>query len=387
MRVAQFRQEFSTSSETFIYDLVTEMQRQGVDTHVVTLRRVNEESRPFRNVTVVERPSRWHPRRLWNRALVPFGKQQPHSAEWPQVRQRLEGALRRLEPDVIHAQFGPAGVILGPVAKQLEIPLVVSFHGYDVSVLPRDDFWQREYGELFPKVKVFHAVSTHIAQKLERLGAPTERIHVIHNGINLSSFENPKPLKSKSERHVQCLFVGRLVEKKAPKKLIQSFKKACVQVGNEVELELKIVGDGPRRSETEREVEARNLMNRVSFMGAVPHSKVPALMSESDVYTMHCMTASNGDQEGMGVTFAEASAMKLPIVATRHNGIPDVVLDGETGFLVPEGDVEAMGERIAKLARSPNLRSTFGGAGRNHVEEHFSLRKEVRKMKSIYKSI
>jgi hypothetical protein len=117
MRVAHFRQEFSTSSETFIYDHVSEMQRQGVDTCVVTLRRVNEDSRPFPNATVVERPGRWHPHRLWHRTLVPSSERKPLHAEWPLVRDRLEEALREIQPDLVHAHFGPAGIIIAPVAN------------------------------------------------------------------------------------------------------------------------------------------------------------------------------------------------------------------------------------------------------------------------------
>jgi len=117
MCIAHFRQELSTLTEAFIYDYVVEMYQQGGDTHFATLRRVNEDSRPFSNVTVVERPSRWHPRRLWHRALVPFSERKPLHAEWPLVRDRLEEALREIQPDLVHAHFGPAGIIIAPVAN------------------------------------------------------------------------------------------------------------------------------------------------------------------------------------------------------------------------------------------------------------------------------
>jgi colanic acid/amylovoran biosynthesis glycosyltransferase len=95
------------------------------------------------------------------------------------------------------------------------------------------------------------------------------------------------------------------------------------------------------------------------------------------MYVQHSRTAPNGDEEGMGVTFVEASARGLPIVSTRHNGIPDVVLDGRTGYLVPEGDVDAMAQRIIELAENSSLWSTMGRAGRAHVEEGFSLDRQV----------
>lgn len=141
------------------------------------------------------------------------------------------------------------------------------------------------------------------------------------------------------------------------------------------------------REATEAEINTQRLKEDVDLIGQIPHDSVPELMHESDIYTQHCLTASDGDKEGMGITFAEASAIGLPVVATRHNGIPDVVKHGETGFLVPERDVDEMADRITELARDPQLRNQFGEAGRRHIMQNFRLDQQVAKMKQLYQSI
>lgn len=387
MRVLHYAQSFSLVSETFIYDLVKELERQDVENHVVTHERENAEERPFPRVHVVDHPGRWHPRRVYNRILAAFGMGKARTSKWPQIRDRLQRAIQQIEPDVIHAQFGPAGVLIGPVAAAVNTPLVVSFHGYDVSILAQEDFWIEKYQALFKQADVLHTVSSHIAERVEQLGGPASRIHVVHNGIRLQRFQlQTKHDTNQINSPIQCLHVGRLVEKKAPVHLIRAFKHAQKQL-KDASLELVIAGDGPLRTDAEQEASRLGIRNSVSFEGWVPHDAVPQLMEESDIYTMHCVTASDGDQEGMGVTFAEASAMNLPIVTTRHNGIPDVVVDGETGYLVPEKDVVAMGDMISKLSKSKRLRRRMGKKGRNYIKNNFDLVDQTEKLKGVYKNI
>lgn len=385
MRVLHFAESFSLVSETFIYNQVTELEQQGVDNHVLTLHRVNPEVRPFPKVYVVDRPSRWHPRRLWHRLQVQGKKRASPISFWPQVRDRLEQVVREVQPEIVHAQFGPAGVLVGPVAKKNGVPLVVSFHGYDVSILAQKEFWTRRYKDMFSQVDAIHAVSSDIADKVEKLGGSPDSIRVVHNGIDVNKFWNQVPdIESDPNGSIRCLHVGRLVEKKAPIHLLRAFREARSQIEYPSDLELVIAGDGPLRCEAEKEASRLSVADAVSFKGQVPHHAVPRLMRSSDIYTMHCMTASNGDQEGMGVTFAEASAMGLPIVTTRHNGIPEVVVDGITGYLVPEGDVEEMGKKITELARKKKLRRRFGENGQRYIEENFELEKQTEKIRKLY---
>jgi glycosyltransferase involved in cell wall biosynthesis len=284
------------------------------------------------------------------------------------------------------------GVLVLPIAEAMDIPIVSSFYGADISVLPRKKHIRKKYQQLFRSETLFHAISNHVKDRLKELGASSGRTRVVHLGTRLEKFVsqnisqdeevNKKKGAGMQARHpVRCLHVGRLVEKKAPVYLVRAFQHAR-EMG--APIHLKIAGDGPLLSDVEEEIEQFGLEENIELLGSVPHSHVPELMARSHIYTQHCVTASNGDQEGMGVTFAEASAAGLPIVTTSHNGIPDVVKHESTGYLVEEGDIEAMGRRIAQLASSPEKRHQMGQAGREHVHANFQLSKQADKMTSCY---
>jgi colanic acid/amylovoran biosynthesis glycosyltransferase len=135
------------------------------------------------------------------------------------------------------------------------------------------------------------------------------------------------------------------------------------------------------------QIEEHALDEWITYVGSVPHQKVQRLMQKSHLYTQHCKTATDGDVEGQGVTFIEAQATGLPVVATRSGGVPSVVVDGETGYLVPEEDTEAMADRIAHLAQHPDSWERLSQNGRKRMEEHFDLTKQVRKLRSLYQRL
>ena len=387
MKVLHFSKHFSATSETFIYDYVTELEKEGVENHVVTLDRVNERDRPFPRVSTVDEPGRWDLRRLWYRIIAYAGIGHARSSYWPTIRRQLRSVVSSVQPDVIHAQFGPAGVIMHPVAQRLNIPLITHFHGYDLFYLLPDRFWEKQYRSLFSTVAKVIGVSNHICSKLQEAGAPDEKIQLLHGGTRLKCFTFNPPKQRFNGRTVQCVHVGRLVGKKAPLALVEAFGVALRLVDSAVDLRLKIAGDGPLMAPLREKIQELGLSSRIDCLGSVPHERVVELMRESHIYTQHCKTDANGDQEGQGITFVEASATGLPIVTTRHNGIPDVVKNGETGFLVPEGDIEAMGERIAYLAMHPQEWPAFSNAGRRRVETKFDLSTQTRKLISIYEDV
>jgi len=384
MRVVHYRNVFSPLSQTFIYDYISELEKKGIDNYVATHKHINKKDRPFGNVLKIQSPGRWNIERLFRRFWGILNNKKSNLASWPQKRKALKRNLKKIKPDLIHAHFGPEGVVIGPVAEELNIPLAVSFYGYDISTLIRDQFWVKQYQKAFEASDVVIGISNHICSKLERLGVDKEKIKLLHLGIEVSNFSYQKA-SNKVDGVIRCVHVGRLVEKKSPLNLVRAFKHATGIINQDFDLRLKIAGDGPLKNELQKEVKKLNLENQIDVLGAVSHSEVPKLLEEADIYTQHCVTASNGDQEGQGVSFVEASATGLPIVATKHNGLPDVILDKKTGYLVEEGDYEAMGEKIAYLADNFEVREKFGQRGRKHIEENFSLLKQSRKAISTYK--
>lgn len=331
---------FSPLSETFIYDYVTELERRGVDNHVVTLNLQNRGSRPFPKVYRIDFPSHRNPLRLWHLLRLRNERRPSWVSFWPQLRTRIEGVATSLRPDVIHAHFGPAGVLIAPVAERLGIPLTITLYGHDVSRLARQKFWTEKYPSAFEKASLLVGISSHICKRVWDLGGAPEKITKWHLGVDLSQFAYRPADESFDGQTVRCLHVGRLVEKKSPLDLVRAFKCAVDGVESALGLHLKIVGDGPLRERLEQEVASLGLENHTSVLGAVPHHQIPRLLAEANIYTQHCKTASDGNQEGQGVSFVEASASGLPIVATHHNGLPDVIIDGKTGHLVEQYSVQ-----------------------------------------------
>lgn len=373
MRVVHFVRAFSPLSESFIYDHVTEMQRQGAECHILTMNRENLLARPFEPVTKLNIPSKVNLRRAFYKAVGYTVGRENSTYLWPIYRGELHRELRKIAPDVIHAHFGPEGAIVAPVAQQLGIPLVVTFYGYDVSRLAMSEKWRHRYSELFARVAQLIGVSRPVCERLIALGADPAKVRLIHLGVRLDKFAYSNPLGRFDGKTVRCIHVGRLTPKKAPLHLLKAFSLAVAATAPGVDLKLTIIGEGELAAEVRSRITALELESRVEMLGALPHDQIVSHLRQAHIYTQHSLTAPNGDQEGLPVSVIEASASGLPVVSTMHSGIPEAVLDGKTGFLVAEGDVEAMSERIATLSQNPELWLRFGMAGRCHIQRGFNL--------------
>ncbi|MDP4195853.1 MAG: glycosyltransferase [Bacteroidota bacterium] len=380
IKVAHFCSSFSVLSETFIYDYVIELERQGIDNHIVTFDRQNEKERPFPKVHLCEqkRDLKW----LFKRIVCEFNNSP--SKLWGIYQSSIKDVLKKLKPDIIHVQFGDNGAMIAPIAEKLNIPIVITFHGYDISQLLEDEFWVNKYKRLFKKDVYAIGVSNFICNKIKKLGCPEERVVRLPAGININDFEL---IDLKQKKEVVCIHVGRLVEKKSPILLVKAIKHAIELLKNEYTIKLVIIGDGPLRQELEETIKELELQENVVLKGPLPHNKIIEELSQANIYTQHCVTANNGDQEGMGVSFAEASAKGLPIVSTRHNGIPDVVIDNKTGFLVEEKDFRTMGEKIAFLCENQQIGKQFGLNGREHIKTNLNIEIQVSKAIELYKNI
>lgn len=387
MRVLHFCESFSPASETFIYNLIVELERQGIDNQVLALDRQNADARPFPKVAVFPRAGRFHPWRILLRCWQGRRPGAALAAAWRIERPRLRRALERMRPDLVHAHFGPTGVLIAPVAQQLGIKCVTSFHGFDVTSVPREKFWKKQYDLLWFQVAAFTGPSAHICGLLETLGARREKIVRISNGVHVSQFPFTPPGLRFDGKNIECLYVGRLVEKKGPLLLLQAFDCARKAVDGKVNLTLHMVGDGPLMPALMQERQTRGLTNCVQIHGARSHREVVAMLQKAHIFLQHSVTASDGDQEGQGVSMIEAAATGLPIISTRHDGIPEVVLDQKTGYLVEEHDVTGMGKRLANLASNPSLWDNLGRSGREHVEKNMRLEVQTEIWRNLYNKV
>jgi len=280
----------------------------------------------------------------------------------PAIERSVAGALRRKKVAAVLAEYGPTGVAMMGPCRLARVPLVVHFHGYDAyrrSVL--EQFGPR-YREMFNRCAALIAVSKDMQRQLIALGAPEDRLHHIACGVDVERFTPCAP----QDNPPRFLAVGRFVDKKAPMLTILAFSRV---VQSCPDARLTLIGDGPLKAACEDLVIALGIADRVSFPGVVEHDQVAREMARSRCFVQHSVRPPSGDSEGTPVAVLEASASGLPVVATRHAGIPDVIIDGETGFLVVERDVEGMARHMRAIAARPELSQRLGSAARCRVIE------------------
>lgn len=381
LRVTHLCKAFSKRSETFIYDYVTELDRQGVDTHVVANRRANRTERPFEPVTVIPWPALWNPRRIGYRLLEVLGLDGALDSAWRELWPGAEAAIAQTDPDVLHAHFGRPGVKAVPIAKRLGRPLVVTFYGYDISELPRDRRWRRAYRAIWREAQAIVVLSEDMKDQAVRLGAPPDKVQIIHLARDLDDFAYRPP----STPITDVVSVGRLTEKKGHLDAIRAVQRENEQGGD---LRLRIVGEGPQRADLEEYIRDHGLESTVELLGTVPNAEVARLLNDADAFLLCSKTSPSGDREGTPTVLIEAQAVGLPCVSTTHAGIPEMIPEPNHRFLAPEGNVDAIVECLHRLrACSDADVRRVAEAGREKIEESFCLSREVQKLRALYERV
>lgn len=379
MRVIHLCKAFSKLSETFIYDYVVEQQRQGIDARVVAGQRRNATERPYEPVTVLPWPSVWNPRRLGYRLGEVMGIQTNAGRGWRALWPHLQREVERMQPDVLHAHFGRSGVKAVPVAEQLDLPLVVTFYGYDISQLPREPGWQAAYETIWETAAAVIVLSDDMKRHAEHWGAPPEKIHVVHLARELESFSYRMPHPPLTE----AITVGRLTEKKGHFDAVDVVARL---VEDDRAIRLRIVGDGPLREELEAYVQQKNVADHVELMGARSNAEVISLLDAADFFLLCSKTSSSGDREGTPTVLIEAQAVGLPCVSTMHAGIPEMIPEENHLLLAEEGNVEQLTASMWRLFEASEQQvGRISELGRSKIESAFHLPKEVKKMIEIYK--
>jgi glycosyltransferase involved in cell wall biosynthesis len=207
-------------------------------------------------------------------------------------------------------------------------------------------------------------------RRLIEVGIPKEKIHVVPYGVDV-----PREAQIRSpDSTIRCLAAGRMVSKKGPLKTLEAFHLAVQKIP---ELKLDFIGEGPLFQKAKNLVQDLNLEGKITFLGSQPNSVVQKKMQQSDIFVQHSMIdPETGDEEGLPVAILEAMSYALPVVATKHAGIQEAVLDQQTGYLVQEGEVHEMAEYIKLLAQKPALRIEMGHAAWSRAKQLFSWERE-----------
>lgn len=288
-------------------------------------------------------------------------------------------AFKKNRPDVVLAEYGTMGVNVLKACQAMGIPLVVHFHGHDISkesILLR---YSSLYKSLFQYASAVIAVSKKMKVTLIAMGAPEGKTHWNPCGVDCNDFKNADP------RNANEIFlsVGRFVEKKGPELSIRAFEKVLQTVPN---AQLRMVGDGELLLVCKKLVRELHMDRHVTFLGGQSHDVVKQEMRNARCFIQHSIRAADGDSEGTPVSVLEAGASGLPVVASRHGGIEDVVVDGKTGLLVEEGDVDGMAKCMVRIIQSPQMAEELGCNARNHVQSKFSMDKSIGTLWQIIQS-
>ena len=386
MRVHAFARRFPSLSQTFVLDQCLGLLRLGVDLTVFAdgddgtgiVHPDAGDAALADRVRHHEIPVRW-PRRIGEASRLVTGTSaltirqraallDPRfGREAASLRLLFQGSRVAAAPraDVLHAHFGPVGAMVEALrtSGSVDAPLVTTFYGYDVSRTPA-----ATYGRLFHRGDAFLVLGASMRRRLIEMGAPEERVHVHPLGVDLARFTPSRGDRAPRDS-LELLSVARLV----PKKGIEHALRAVARVARgRPEVRYTIVGDGPLRGELESLARTLDLGSAVRFTGWLTRPDVLRIARDADLLLAPSITAADGDAEGTPVAILEGAALGLPIVASRHAGIPDVVVEGETALLVDEGDVHGLANAIDGLV-DPAVRRRMGEAGRALVEQRHDI--------------
>ncbi len=308
-------------------------------------------------------------------------------AAWHMLSASPHPYLTMLEgrrPDLIHAHFGVEGVYALPLAARLGVPLVTTFHGFDATLSPAgllaNPAWARYAlgrGGLARQGSLFIAASNFLREKLLALGFPPARVVVHYIGVDPSTIA-PRP---PAQEEPVLLHVARLEEVKGTQFLIRAFARIAPQYPH---ARLVIIGDGKLRQTLERLARETGFADRIEFLGARPHEEVLGWMRRAAMLVLPSVKTQSGREEGLGMVMLEAAATGVPGIGTRVGGIPEGIAEGETGFLVPERDPEALSAAIGTLLADPALRQRMGEQARRRVERLFDIRRQTAALEEIY---
>ena len=284
--------------------------------------------------------------------------------------------------DIVHCHFGPMGahmIFLKDIFPHIKV--ITQFHGYDVGVVPQAE--PDIYKELFARGDRFLLVSQYFRKKLIEQGCPASRITIHYCGVDGDKFSFWKK-EFNFKNRIKILSSGRLVEKKGFDCALRAVALAAKKFP---QIEYTIVGDGLQRAHLQELTGQLGLSSMVRFVGAVSNEQMKEFYKAADILLAPSFSASSGDEEGMPVVIKEAMASGVVVISTQHAGIPEMIDDEKTGFLVPEKDEKALTQKLEYVIGHPEICSPVTHRARQSVIEHFEQKELNKKLESIYRDI
>ena len=290
------------------------------------------------------------------------------------TKQRLnEGIkiyLKTHKIDAVLAEFGPTGVEMMSLCKVLKIPLIVHFHGFDAHNKDIVKAYKVAYKKMFKIAAALVVVSADMRRQLLRLGAPDAKVYHLTLGVDIKLFHP----SNKVVTTPNFVSVGRFVPKKAPHLCLEAFAKVYRRFP---EARLTMIGTGRLLNKCKQVARDLKIESAVTFTGILKPSEIVSVLQASTCFIQHSVTPESGDAEGTPISVMEAGACGLPVVASRHAGIPMIVEHGKTGLLFEEGDVETMAKYMTEIIEHPEKALEMGKQGRMVICKKFEVQKKT----------
>lgn len=372
--VASYCTTFLKSEMLHIYRQVTGLRR--VKTFVMTKKIQNASRFPFEDIEVIPAPRPNPFRHGW----LKFIERQPpivYRGEY----QLLANLLERRGADLMHIYFGHTGVHLLPFIECWDKPCIVSFHGADVMLKAENPDYAHKLKMVFQSVPIVLARSRSLEQRLISLGCPAEKIRINRTGIPLAQFpvrRREAPLDGRWRFLQAC----RLIPKKGLGTCLRAF---AIFHRDNPRSELLIAGKGPLQPVLESLAQQLGIAESVHFTGFLPQPELLKLYHSCHIFLHPSEMPADENQEGIPNSILEAMATGMPVLATRHGGIPEAVEPGRCGALVEERDFRELAAEMAKMTRTEHTFAEMGVLASESVAVEFEQGQQIAQLEAHYR--
>jgi len=294
----------------------------------------------------------------------------------------FSNVILRERVKLLHIHFGTDAWYFLNLKKITKMPIIVSFYGYDAYKFPKMFFGLGKtlLRQVFKRADAIIVPSWHMKKHLMVLGCDDVKIQIIPWGVRIKII-NEQLRQTTSDKSIKFITIGRMVEKKGQNYLLEAFKKV---LDSGINGKLTIVGQGQLKKKLVKTIDKFGIYDKVNIIDKLSNQKVIQALMSHNIYVQPSVVAKNGDQEGIPTAIMEAMTCSLPIIATEHSGIPEIVENNVSGILVPERDSEKLAEAMVLLANSQKLRLEFGRNGRKIVQEKYNVIKQNKKLEELY---
>ena len=380
MKILHYVQNFSPYSQTFIYDQLLNLEEQGLDNYVMTQKRILEEERSF-NKTLVQK--RYLPEKIYTRIFPGYKHNLPNDRGFLNI-------IKKVDPDIIHAHFGNNGIFINDILEKnnINIPLVISFHGTDIISLPYfNNYYKQRLKKINECKNIYCTAHTEfLKNKLTESGISTTKIRIVPNTFDSNFCKKRKNVFYIKKEKLKIINTARFSEFKGQIYLLETFSKL---IKDHPQTELTFAGDGKNKKNIEKTSKKLGIQENINFLGRIDHKKLPNILREHDVYVQPSIKdRKNYQTEGSPIAILEAIAAGLPVIVTNTGGMPETVMEDnqQFSFIVPKKDPQAIYEILKKMA-GPEYQFQDNKKYAQKVLKKFSKENNINTILDIYKEL